>query len=365
MTIRTALALSALLLTGGACTKDKDRAEDKEKPAAEQPATGASAADEAAQAKEAEEAKAKQEEAARVAEAMKKAEEEAAAEKARWTPELTKKAVALRDRTFKDAKAALAAIVKSEHRVPGNSERDAHRHPVETLTFFGIRPDMHVVEVGAGGGWYTEILAPLLARSGKLTAVSFDPAGPADNMRTVYGRRLQLFLEKSPELYGEVEVAVIDPPDRLRLGEPGSADLAVAIREMHGWQRRDQMDAYLAAIHEVLKDGGTFGVVQHRAPEGTSGEETAAQGYLPEKWLIEKVEAAGFELVEKSEVNANPKDTKDYEQGVWTLPPNFRAGDTDREKYAAIGESDRMTLKFKKVAKAGSPAAPAGGGEQD
>src|SRR5690606_9357069 len=186
----------------------------------------------------------------------------------------------------------------------------------------------------------------------------YDPDGPTDRMVTVYGKRLQLFLQKSPELYGNVQQVAIDPPDKLELGEPGSADMAVAIREMHGWQRRGHMDAYLAAIHAVLKDGGVFGVVQHRAKPDAGAEESAEKGYLPEQWLIDKVESAGFKLAEKSEVNANPKDTKDYEKGVWTLPPNFREGDVDREKYAAIGESDRMTLKFVKVAR---PAGSAGG----
>jgi predicted methyltransferase len=208
-----------------------------------------------------------------------------------------------------------------------------------------------VIEVGAGAGWYTEILAPLLTRQGKLIVASFDPDGPTTSMTTVYGKRLKRFLARSPELYGAVEVALIAPPDRLELAPPGSADVALAIREMHNWQRRGQMDAYLAAIHRALKDGGTFGVVQHRAPAEAVAEESAEKGYLPEKWLIARVEAAGFKLEESSEVNANPKDAKDYEKGVWTLPPVLREEDKDRDRYIAIGESDRMTLKFAKVAK--------------
>jgi predicted methyltransferase len=286
----------------------------------------------------------------RVAAAMKKADEEAAEEAKRWTDDLKKQAVALRDGKYKDEKAALEAILKGPHRMPKASERDAARHPVETLTFFGIKANHTVVELGAGGGWYTELLAPLLANKGKLIVAGPDTAGPPDKMSTVYGKRLDLFLAKSPELFGKVERVAIKAPD-IKIGPDGSADLVVAVREMHNWQRRKELDAYLKAIHTVLKDGGTFGLVAHRAKEGTKGEDTADKGYLAEAWVIEKVTAAGFELVEKSEVNANPKDTKDYKEGVWTLPPNFALGETDKAKYAEIGESDRMTLRFKKVKK--------------
>jgi predicted methyltransferase len=293
-------------------------------------------------------------EAERVATAMKKLQEESTTEAARWTDDLKKRAIELRDRPYKDATEALTAILASDHRIPKHKERDAARHPLETLTFFGITPAMTVVEVGAGDGWYSELLAPLLANKGKLVVAGPDAKGPADKMSSVYGTRLDLFLAKSPELFGKVErVTVI--PDALRFGADGSADLVIAIREMHNWQRRNELDKYLTAIHTVLKDGGTFGLVAHRAKPGTQGEATADSGYLAEQWVIEKVTAKGFELVEKSEINANPKDTKDYEKGVWTLPPNFRLGDTDRAKYAAIGESDRMTLRFKKVAAAKTP----------
>jgi predicted methyltransferase len=288
-------------------------------------------------------------EAERVAAALKKAEDDAAKENARWTPDLKKRAVELRDGKYKDAKEALTAALASDHRVPGHKDRDAARHPVETLTFFGIAPTMTVVELGAGGGWYTELLAPLLANQGKLVVAGPNAKGPVDKMSMVYGRRLDLFLAKSPELFGKVERVTIEP-DAIKLGADGSADLVIAIREMHNWQRRNELDKYLTAIHAVLKDGGTFGLVAHRGKDGTKGEATAESGYLAQDWVIEKVTAKGFELVEKSEINANPKDTKDHEKGVWTLPPNFRLGDKDKDKYAAIGESDRMTLRFKKKA---------------
>jgi predicted methyltransferase len=296
----------------------------------------------------------------KVAAGMKKAGEEAAEEQKRWTPELTKQVVDLRDAKYADAKAALTAIIASPHRMPTYRERDAARHPVETLTFFGITPTQTVIEVGAGGGWYSELLAPLLANGGKYIVAGPDTNGPKTEMSTVYGTRLDQMLAKSPELFGKAERVAINP-DAPKFGPDGSADLVIAMREMHNWQRSKKLEAYLAAAHAALKDGGTFGVEQHRAKPGTTGDATAETGYLAEDWVIEKAKAAGFELVEKSEINANPKDTKDYPKGVWTLPPNYREGETDKAKYTAIGESDRMTLKFKKIAK---PAAPAGSGSK-
>ena len=287
----------------------------------------------------------------RVTEGMKKADADAEAEKTRWTPEIEKAALAVRDGKYKDTKEALEAILKSPHRMPKHGERDAARHPVETLTFFGIQPTSTVVELGAGGGWYTELLAPLLHAKGKLIVAGPPSSGGAEDMTTVYGKRLDQFLAKSPELFGKVQRVEITPPDKLELGPAGTADHVIAIREIHNWTRRGFLEKYLAAVHAVLKDGGTFGIVAHRGKPDAKPEDSAEKGYLPEQWVIDNVTKAGFELVEKSEVNANPKDTKDYEKGVWTLPPNYREGDKDREKYAAIGESDRMTLRFKKVAK--------------
>lgn len=289
-------------------------------------------------------------EAEKVAQAIEKAIADAAVEKARFTPEMEKQIEVLRDGTYADAKAALTAILAGPHREAGNKDRDAARHPIETLTFFGVTPASTVIEVGAGGGWYTELLAPLVANKGKLIAAGPDASGPADKMSMVYGKRLDLDLAKSPALYGKVVRATI-AGDTFELAPAGTADVALAIREMHNWVRSNAHARNLAAIHAALKEGGTFGVVAHRAKPDAKAEESAAKGYLPEAWVIEQVTAAGFELGEKAEINANPKDTKDYEKGVWTLPPNFAEGDKDKAKYAEIGESDRMTLKFKKVAK--------------
>jgi predicted methyltransferase len=310
-------------------------------------------ADRVAQEKSAAEAKAaedKRKAAEQLAAAYKTFEEENAKELTRWTPELHKTAATLANKKFPSTKAALTEILKSPIRGPGHSDRDQYRHPLETLTFFGVKPTSSIVEMGVGEGWYTEILAALTSKQGQLTVLSGDPNGPADSGRTLGGKRVAAFLAKSPELFGKVKTAIVTPPDQLTLGPAGSVDVVLAIREMHNWHRRGFLAAYLKAIHEALKPGGVLGVVQHRAAAGGNADDTAKQGYLPEAWLVERIEAAGFKLAAKSEINANPKDTKDYPDGVWTLPPNYERGEVDKEKYKAIGESDRMTLRFTKVA---------------
>jgi len=344
------MMMVALLLASSACKKESKKAEPPADPTASA-AGGTAAPDPATAAPDpaAAAAEKKRQDAEEAAQEMRDAEAEAAKEASRWTDDMKKGAAALVAKKFASSSAALKAILASPHRIPGNADRDVYRHPLETLTFFGIKPNMTVVEVGTGAGWYTEVLAPLVAREGKLVAVTYDPNGPPESGRTVYGKRTQMFLAKSPEMFGKVELALINPPDKVSFGPDGSADLVLALREMHNWQRRGDIDAYLAGIHKVLKDGGKFGVEAHRAAAGAKVEDTADKGYLPEEWLIKKIESAGFKLEEKSEINANPKDTKDYEKGVWTLPPTYQEGDKDKEKYKAIGESDRMTLRFVKV----------------
>jgi predicted methyltransferase len=272
------------------------------------------------------------------------------AEMARWTPELREAAKALADKAHPTPRAALQAAIAGKHRKPENTARDEARHPLETLEFFGFKPTMTVLEYGPGGGWYTEILAPALAKRGKLLVTTADPKGPPEERQTYYAERLGLFLDSSPELYGKVERVVIEtkPP---KIPALGKADLALVIRGMHGMVNAGTLDAWLGELRDALKPNGVLGVVQHRAKADANVEETSKGGYLPEKWVIERVEAAGFKLAAKSEINANPKDTKDHPQGVWALPPTLTHGDTDREKYIAIGESDRMTLRFTKVAK--------------
>ncbi len=275
-------------------------------------------------------------------------EVDAKTERERWTDELRQSVKKLSEKTYPNAKAALQAALASPHRLPGHAERDAFRHPLETMTFLGLRPDMTVFEIGGGDGWYTELLAPVLAKKGKLLVTAADPNGPETAPATFYGRRFKHFIDKSEELSGRVEVVVIDAQN-IQLGHAGQVDLAFAFREMHNWHRRGRrVKPNLEQVFAALKPGGIFGVVQHRAAEGADPDKSAEKGYLPEAWVIEQCKAVGFELAGKSEINANPKDTKDYSEGVWALPPALRLGDKDREKYLAIGESDRMTLKFQK-----------------
>lgn len=280
-------------------------------------------------------------------------------EQARWTPELKAEAKALTEKTFPTGKAAIQAVASSKVRKPANAERDKFRHPVETLDFFGLKPTMTVLDFGPGDGWYTELLAPTLAKKGKYLGTGSDLNGPPNERSTYYAERFKGFLDTSPELYGKVETVVIDPKAP-SVGHEGAVDMVLVMRGLHGMVNSNKLDAWLAAFHSSLKPNGILGIEEHRAPADANPQDSAKKGYLPEKFVIEKIEAAGFKLAGKSEVNANKKDTKDYAEGVWTLPPTLQLGDKDREKYLSIGESDRMTLKFTKVApKAG--AAPAGG----
>ena len=299
------------------------------------------------------------------AEALKELEKDRAkmkadheADKARWTPELKKEAQTLADKSYASGKEAIKAAATSKARKPGHADRDKDRHPVETLDFFGFKPTMTVLEYGPGEGWYTELLAPALAKKGKLVVTNGDPNGPPEERGTFYAERVKLLLDSSPELYGKVETVIVDPKAPKISGKDGQVDMAIVMRSLHGMFNAGKLDEWLAAIHTSLKPNGVLGIEQHRAAPDAKPEESAKKGYLPEKWVIERIEAAGFKLAGKSEINANPKDTKDHPEGVWALPPTLKLGDKDREKYTAIGESDRMTLKFTKVA--AQPAAAAG-----
>ena len=243
--------------------------------------------------------------------------------------------------------AALAAALEGAHRSADNRARDSQRHPAETLAFFGFRPDQTVVELWPGGGWYTEILAPALRERGRLIAASFgEDAEPEYRLRV--HRSLVEKLTAAPEVYGDVHVIAFDPPERVELAAPGSVDLVLTFRNTHNWISADVGQQVYEAAFRALKPGGVLGVVQHRGEEGWDAKDSAKRGYVPESAVIALAEAAGFELDARSELNANPSDTKDYSKGVWTLPPVYRNQDEDRERYAAIGESDRMTLRFVK-----------------
>jgi predicted methyltransferase len=290
------------------------------------------------------------------AEAAKKLDEDRAkwsgehkAEVARWTPEMHAAAKTLATKAYPNLRVAVKAALSGPQRKPGDAERDGARHPLETLEFFGIRPNMTVLEVGPGEGWYTEILAPVLAAKGKLIDTNNDPNGPADSRGTFYGQRFQAFLGDAPEVYGKVQTVVVDGKAP-KLDMNGTVDAALLMREVHGMVNSGTLGPWLATIHDALRPGGVLGIEEHRAAPDADPIASSKKGYVPEKWLIDQVQAAGFKLAGKSEINANPKDTKDYPEGVWTLPPSLELGDKDRAKYMAIGESDRMTLKFVKVA---------------
>ena len=257
-------------------------------------------------------------------------------------------AATLTSKVFPSGHAAVKAALAGTHRRTGNPDRDKYRHPLETLDFFGLNPTMTVVEYAPGEGWYTEILAPVLSKRGKLFVPTTDPNGPSDQQSTLSGQRFKALLDSSPEIYGNTHSVLVDNKAP-QVGIDRSADLVLLIREVHGFYNSKTLTQWLAEAWKALKPNGVLGIVQHRAPPGSNPEDTAKHGYVAEAWVIAQVEEAGFKLAGKSEINANPKDTKDYPEGVWSLPPTYREKDTNRAKYAAIGESDRMTLKFVKV----------------
>jgi len=244
-----------------------------------------------------------------------------------------------------DADQAISQALQGKWRNPANVARDQYRHPRETLEYFGLKPGMTVVELWPGGGWYTEILAPVLREHGQLIEAAVPAKGDSESDTT------QGFLKKlaaDPQIYDKVKVVDFLPPDKLDLGPEESADLVLTFRNLHNWQAKGQLENVLHAAFKVLKSGCVFGVVEHRAAAGKTVDQTFKSGYMPQDYVIKLAEDVGFLYAGHSEINANPKDTKDYPKGVWTLPPTYAEGDTDKAKYAAIGESDRMTLLFVK-----------------
>jgi predicted methyltransferase len=258
-------------------------------------------------------------------------------------------AQALDAATAKALDASLAGPQRSER----NRARDRHRHPKESLAFFGLRRDMTVVEIWPGGGWYTEILAPVLKGSGTLYAAQYGPRATFDYQKkedAELARRAQA----SPDVFGEVKFTSLWSPQDLAIAPPGSADLVLTFRNVHNWvdpgYKQDPAKLF-GAFFAALKPGGILGVVDHRWPDAKSEDPAARNGYISEERVKGFAKTAGFEFVASSDVNRNPKDTHDHPNGVWSLPPDVSAQSaTDREKYLAIGESDRMTLKFRKPA---------------
>ena len=240
----------------------------------------------------------------------------------------------------------LDRILAGDQRSEANRARDVYRHPRETLLFFGIRPDMRVVEIWPEGGWYTEIIAPLVNARGKYYAAQPVP----DPSSTYMARVLQAFRDKlaaRPDRYSGAEITSFGRGSG-DIAPPGSVDLVVTFRNVHNWMAEEWAPEAFAAMYKALKPGGILGVVEHRGKPGVAQDPHAKSGYVDPDYAIDLIQKAGFMLQASSEINANDKDTKDYEQGVWTLPPSYRLGNRDREKYAAIGESDRFTLRFVK-----------------
>ncbi|MGA3683140.1 class I SAM-dependent methyltransferase [Pseudomonas graminis] len=236
-----------------------------------------------------------------------------------------------------------ASVLSGDWRVPQNAARDQYRHPEQTLKFFGLRPDQTVIEITPGNGWYSELLAPLLKDKGHYVAAVVDPATSDYAKKSADGLKHKYAAD--PAHYGKVEVVTYSPQAPV-FGTPGSADTVLTFRNVHNWVDADNEAATFKAFYEVLKPGGTLGVVDHRAKLGTTAKDNEKNGYLPTDYVVELAQQAGFKLAAESEINANSKDTKDYPDGVWTLPPALVKGEQDKAKYLAIGESDRMTLRF-------------------
>lgn len=248
--------------------------------------------------------------------------------------------------SWADDQSTLAQLLKAPYRTHANVVRDIHRHPIETLAFFGVRDNSTVVEILPGSrGYYLEILAPYLNMRGVYIVANRDelaaPQYLADHQKFL-GR-----LKEDPEVFAKVKVTKFNA-DRHEIAPAGSADFVLTFRNLHNWIERNEIDGALRAFHKALKPGGVLGVVDHRGRTDLSQEAQMKFGYVREDVAIKQMEKAGFKLAGTSQVNNNPKDTKDYPDGVWTLPPSFRLGDKDRAKYQAIGESDRFTHRYVK-----------------
>ena len=237
----------------------------------------------------------------------------------------------------------LEKAIAGDHRSEKNKSRDEYRHPKQTLEFFGFNPMMTVVEITPGGGWYTEILAPAVKGKGKLYGAHYPDTGE-DNYYSNSRKQLVKMLA-SNDVFSEVELTNFIPRQTSELAPAGTADMVLTFRNLHNW-RDEGVEQVFKDAYKALKKGGVLGVVEHRLPEGVDPKK--AVGYVSQNKTIAQAKAAGFTLAASSEINANPKDKAVYPKGVWTLPPVLRLGDEDKAKYMAIGESDRMTLKFVK-----------------
>jgi predicted methyltransferase len=245
-------------------------------------------------------------------------------------------------------KNSLSDIINSQHRDPINQARDSYRHPEQTLAFFGVKENMTVMEIWPGKGWYSELLAPWLKQGkGQFIAAGF-PLNDGPAWRQSMQRDYQHWLALSPERYDQVDVVEFGPPSFWTLGKDESVDAILTFRNVHNWVKGGYENDVFTAMFRVLKSGGVLGITDHRAASGTDVEAMKTSGYLTEELVINLAEKAGFVFEASSEINANPLDNKDHPKGVWTLPPTLRLGEDNKQHYLAIGESDRMTLRFKK-----------------
>lgn len=249
----------------------------------------------------------------------------------------------------------LAKVLASPYRSAENKARDAFRHPLQTLQFFGLQPQHSVLEVWPARGWYTEILAPYLKEQGQLSIANFRlNDGTLEDDRKIFwarlAKKLQQDIEKYPDHFGKVQMMQFDPPALMHVGHVNQYDMVLSFRNSHIWNEAGYLLDVYRAMFDVLKPGGTLGLVEHRSSRLSEISSKAGEGYLDEYYVIAVAQQAGFVLAERSEINANPKDSKDYPKGVYALPPTLAMGSQDKNKYLAIGESDRMTLKFIKPA---------------
>jgi predicted methyltransferase len=247
------------------------------------------------------------------------------------------------------ASTSLDTAIAAPYRGDKAQARDVYRHPKDTLEFFGLAPNQSVLEIAPGGGWYTDILAPYLRGRGTLYEAQYlPPQGALPAGEAKGNAAFERKLAAAPDIYGTVVVGTLQSGQFSGLPAGLQVDRVLTFRNIHNWIEDGQVDANLRAFYSVLKPGGVLGVEEHRAVPGTSVQQMIDTGYLTEAYVIEHAQAAGFMLAARSEINSNPRDTKDYPHGVWSLPPTYRGGDTDRARFAAIGESDRMTLRFVK-----------------
>lgn len=244
---------------------------------------------------------------------------------------------------------SLQKVLDGPQRSKAHKARDQYRHPLETLRFFEVKDTMSVLEIWPGAeGWYTEILAPYLKAKGSLTVANF----AANSKVPFFQKGAETFKAKlaaKPKYYNKVTITTLQPPEALTIAPDGSMDRVLTFRNVHNWMSQDQALTVFKAMYKALKPGGILGVVDHRSGMNMPPDPLAKSGYVHEDDVIGLAMKAGFEFLEKSEINANLKDSKDYPEGVWTLPPTLRLGKQDSDKYLAIGESDRMTLKFVKL----------------